>query len=64
LCVVRHGRGLVVLDIQIFDGKGWGTGVPGAFGQTWARLLPPALIPLFSFHDLVPEWGFGKIDEW
>jgi len=32
---LRQGRGLVVLGIEMFDGKGWGTGVPGAFGQSW-----------------------------
>ena len=37
---VRQGRGLgvwlVVLGIEMFHSKGWGTGVPGAFGQTGA----------------------------
>jgi hypothetical protein len=46
---VRQGRGLVVLGIEMFHGNGWRTGVPGAFGQTWTRLLYSALIPLFVF---------------
>jgi hypothetical protein len=48
---VRQGRGLVVLGVEMFDGKGWGTGVPGAFGHSWARLLLSALITLFISND-------------
>jgi hypothetical protein len=33
---VRQGRGLLVPGIEMFHDKGWGTGVPGAFGQSWA----------------------------
>jgi hypothetical protein len=55
---VGQGRGLVVLGIEMFHGKGWGTGVPGAFGHSWPRLLPSALIPLFVFDDRVPKLRF------
>jgi hypothetical protein len=61
---MRQGRGLVVLGIEMFHGKGWGTGVPGAFGHSWARTLPSASVFdirfLGSSAQVKISKGFGK----
>jgi hypothetical protein len=49
---VRQGRGLVVLGIQIFDGKGWGTECLAHLGTPGHDFFPR---PLFRYSFLMIE---------